>query len=397
MEYLAPIIIGLFLLAVFLRIDFYFHVVYLLAGAYVLARLWTRYGIQHLEAQRRLDRGDRAFPGESVAVELRLRNTGRLPLPWVEIHDSLPVDLISPPFYREVVTLKGKEEQRFTYTLTCYKRGYYPLGPLSLQTGDVLGLAPDLSRRSQREYLIVYPRVLSLEKLGLPTHSPLAQLPTPTPLFEDPTNIIGVRPYMAGDSPRRIHWTATANSGQLLVKRYRAAIARESLVCLDLDMNDYPTRRIYDAVELAIVASASIANHVVNQERLGVGLATQAVDPLQDATVQFSLPPHRGRAHLMNILEVLARAQMTDKAPQPFPDFLRKESLALPWGCTLIVITGCETEALSDALAYLRRTGFAIALILVMPPAPGADTTQRGALLNVPVHRVWQETALEAL
>jgi uncharacterized protein (DUF58 family) len=222
--------------------------------------IWRRNGA--------LAHGDRAFPGESVPVELRLRNTGWLPIPWVEVYDSLPVDLITPPFYREVVTLKSKEEQRFTYTLTCYKRGYYTLGPLSLQTGDVLGVAPDLSCRSQGEYLIVYPRVTPLDKLGLPTHSPLAQLPAPTPLFEDPTRVVGVRPYIAGDSPRHLHWTATANTGQLLVKRYQPAIARESLICLDLDMNNYSPRRLYDATELAIVAGASIANHIVNRERL---------------------------------------------------------------------------------------------------------------------------------
>lgn len=395
MENLVPIIIGLFFLAALLRIDFYFHIVYLLAGVYVLARLWTHYGLQHLEMQRRLVRGDRAFPGESVPVELRLRNTGRLPIPWVKLYESLPVDLITPPFYREVVTLKGKEEQRFTYTLTCYKRGYYTLGPLSIQTGDVLGIAPDLAQRSQQEYLIVYPRVLPLEKLGLPTHSPLAQLPVPTPLFEDPSRVVGVRAYLAGDSPRHIHWTATANTGQLLVKRYQPAIARESLICLDLDMGSYATRRLYDATELAIVAGASIANHIINRERLAVGLSTQAVDPLRDATVQFSLPLHRGRAHLMAILEVLARAQMTDKAAQSFADFLRKESLALPWGCTVIVITGRATEALCDTLAYLRRAGFAVALILVMPPAP--DAARQTELLKIPVHRVWQESALEAL
>jgi hypothetical protein len=98
----------------------------------------------------------------------------------------------------------------------------------------------------------------------------------------------------------------------------------------------------------------------------------------------------------MSILEVLARAQMTDKAPQPFPDFLRKESLALPWGCTVIVITGRETEALCDTLAYLRRAGFAVALILVMPPRPTHRRSTRRAAEH-PIHRGGQESALEAL
>ena len=93
---------------------------------------------------------------------------------------------------------------------------------------------------------------------------------------------MGVRPYQIGDSPRRIHWSATASAGQMLVKRYQPAIARETLICLDLDLTSYTGKRFYDATELAIVTAASIANHIAVREGLPVGLATQALDPLQE-------------------------------------------------------------------------------------------------------------------
>ncbi len=395
MENLVPVILGLFLLAAVLRIDFYFNIVYLLAGVYLLARLWARQGLRHLDAQRHLV--NRAFPGETVKVELVVRNTGKLPIPWVEIHDSLPVELITPPFYREVVTLKSKQERRFTYGLECYKRGYYAIGPLWVHTGDLMGMTPDLSSYSQHEYIIVYPRIVPLDKLGLPTHSPLAVLPAPAPLFEDPSRVSGVRGYQAGDSPRRIHWTASASTGELLVKRYQPAIARETLICLDLDLNNYASKRLYDAVELSIVTAASLAAHMTNQERLGVGLSTQALDPLLNETVQFSLSPRQERAHLMSLLEVLARAQMTEQAPLAFADFLRQQSVTLSWGCTIVVITGRETQDLLDTLLYLRRMGFAIALILVMPLPTEQTLEQRAELLKIPVYYVWREEELEMI
>ncbi|MBN1876511.1 MAG: DUF58 domain-containing protein [Anaerolineae bacterium] len=400
MQDLIPFIMGLFVLAALLRIDFYFSIVYLLAGVYVLARMWTRRAMGQLHAERRLVK--RAFPGERIPVELVVRNTGWLPVPWVELNDSLPVQLISPPFYREVMTLSGLQERRFRYTLSCDRRGYYDIGPLQLHTGDLLGVAPRLTFSQQAEYVIVYPRVLPLQALGLPTHSPLAVLRAPSPLFEDPTRVMGVRNYIPGDSPRRIHWTATANTGQLLVKRYQPAIARETLICLDLDAEGYDNRQRYSATELAIVAAASIANHVVIREGLAVGLVTQALDPLQEAagSVRFALSPRRERGQLMAILEVLARAQVFDRGPTSgdvigFPEFLRQQGVALSWGTTLVVITGSETESLFDSLAYLRRMGFAVALILVMPARAGDAVQQQAEVLGVPVYRIWRECDLD--
>ncbi len=395
MQNLVAIVLGLFVVAVILRIDFYFSIVYLLAAVYLLARVWIRQNGRQLTLRRNFV--NRAFPNETIPVELIVKNTGWLPVPWVEVQDSLPVELISPPFYREVITLGSHKERRFEYTLSCYRRGYYTIGPLLLRTGDLLGVTPPLQTRSESEYVIIYPKVVPLEKLGLPTHSPLAVLPASAPLFEDPTRIMGVRPYQMGDSPRRIHWTATASAGQLLVKRYQPAIARETLICLDLEQESYQGKRFYEATELAIVTAASVANHVAIRERLAVGLATQALDPLQEDVIQFALPPRRERGHLMEILEVLARAQTTTAAPLPFPEFLRRESNRLSWGATVVVISGRESEALYDSLVYLRHAGFAVALILVMPPAPSKNDGKHAAVRDLPIYRIWHEEGLEAL
>jgi uncharacterized protein (DUF58 family) len=391
MRKFVPFLLGLFAIAALLRVDFFFTIVYLFFAVYLLSRLWARRTVERLRVQRNFV--ERAFFEDRVRVDVTVQNVGWLPIPWLEINETLPIQLIAPPFQRHVVSMGPRERRRFSYTLSCRRRGYYPIGPLTMQTGDLLGIERRSLARAEPSYLTVYPRVVPLQKLGLPTRSPLVALPAQSPLFEDPARIMGVRDYQPGDSPRRIHWTATASTGRLLVKQYQPAIARETLICLDMDQEDYERGQRYTATELAIVVAASIASHIIVREGLPVGLATEARDPLLDDRTGFFLSPRPERAHLMSLLEVLARVQVTSATS--FVDRLRRESVKLSWGATLTVITGRESEALFDTLVYLRRAGFAVALILVQSGRPSAILQKRADLLKVPVPRVWREHDLE--
>jgi uncharacterized protein (DUF58 family) len=328
MRNFVPFLLILFLIAAVLRVDFFFTIVYLFSAVYVLSRLWTQRTVNQLSVRRHFT--DHAFSGDQVAVDVTVQNGGWLPIPWLEVRESLPVGLTAPPFHRQVLSLGPREQHHLRYTLHCRRRGYYPIGPLTMQTGDLLG--------------IVRHRQLQV--------------------------------------------------AQLLVKQYQPAISRETLICLDLDREDYGKRQRYTASELAIVVAASIASHVIFQEGLPVGLTTEAWDPLLDEQARFFLPPRSERTHLMGLLEVLARVQLT--AGTSFADVLRRESVHLSWGATLTVVTGRESETLFDTLVYLQRAGFAVALILVQPAHPSASLQKRADLLGVPVHRVWAEQELEA-
>ena len=104
------------------------------------------------------------------------------------------------------------------------------MGPAVLQTGGLLGIRPISRKVAPADHLIVYPEVVSLRQLGLPTRSLLVVSAAQSSLFEDPARVIGVREYQVGDSPRHMHWTATARTGQLMMRRYQPGKARETVV-----------------------------------------------------------------------------------------------------------------------------------------------------------------------
>jgi uncharacterized protein (DUF58 family) len=377
----------LLVLASLLRIDFFFTVLYLFLSVYIFSRFWARRSMDRLRVKRRV--ASHAFLGDTVDVTLQFKNKGRLPVPWLMFNETLPVKLVSPPVFRRVISLGAGENGHYSYRVHCRRRGYYALGPLHLESGDLLGLARVQHVRIPPAYLTVYPRVMPLEQLRLPTHSPQVVLPTLVPLFEDPARIIGVRDYVRGDSPRRIHWTASASAGRLLVKQYQSAIARETSLFLNLNVDDFARDYRYTAPELSIVVAASMANHIISREKLAVGLVTEAYDPRSRTVTACIQPPRKERAQLMTILETLARVEIAKTSP--FLDLVRRQAVHLSWGATLVLITPQASNELLDTVFLLTRMGFQLLLVFVQAVAIEPGWREHVERLGIAVHRVWNE------
>lgn len=387
MAYALPFLLAFLVLAYLLRIDFLITVLWFVAALLLLSRLWAARLGRGLTVERVFP--ERAFIGDDLPAALTLQNASVVPMPWIELSESVPLDLRGAPFPTQVFSLGPHGTRTFTYTLTCRKRGYYRLGPASIATGDLLGVRVKRLAAPERRSITVYPRIVPLQRLGLPTASALVSLATPVPLFEDTSRVMGVRDYVPGDSPRRIHWTASARTGDLVVKQYQPAIARETMICLDLDIRDYDTYRSYEAKELAIVTAASVANHTVVREGLPAGLSAVGLDAESGEVETVVLPPGRERGHLMGILEVLAR--LDDVPSGTFSEMVRREGMALRWGSTVLVITGSVSPDLAETVFYLKRQGRAVGVIVVTPSAAEA------AIPGVAVHRVAADTDLGVL
>jgi uncharacterized protein (DUF58 family) len=262
---------------------------------------------------------------------------------------------------RRVLTLPGRSSDEVRYQLSPQKRGYYPVGPIELSTGDLLGLAGEKVVQGERDYLTVYPRVIPLLKVKLPSYSPLGDLRYEQPIYEDPSRSIGKRDYMPGDSLRRIDWKSSATVGRLQTKLYEPSIALETVLILNLNSDEYHLKFRYNDSELAVVVAASLANWIISHKQ-SAGLIVNGADPLSESGFPRPLPTRKGRPHLMRLLETLARVQMA--ASDPFPQVLRRNRAGLSWGTTIIAITGQAEESLFDEIFQLRRSGINAVMIL---------------------------------
>lgn len=384
-------IFALFLAAAFMNLDFIFYILYIFFGIYLLGRLWTRQAM-HAVRHHRVPSSDRAFLGEVLQVDLEVVNASWAPLPWLRLRDDVPVQLRAPGSFHRVISLLPHEHSTFTYQLRCRRRGYYELGPLFLWAGDLFGVAQETERRDGLQSLTVYPKIIPLRQVTLPSQSPFGELPSQQRIFEDPTRVIGVRDYTSSDSMRHINWKTSANVGRLQVKKYDPAISLETVLFLNLNSEDYDPRFRTEASELAIVIAASLANYLV-ENRQAVGLATNGLDPLAEEGRATTLSPRKGRSHLMKALEVLARVET--HAAFPFTELLHRESVILSWGTTAVVITPQDTRELLAGLLQLRRRGFQVVLIIVERGGNFTQTRQRAAQIGIPAYHIWRESELD--
>jgi uncharacterized protein (DUF58 family) len=380
----------LFALAVIVNEDFVFVLLYLFLGVYLASRWWGRRALQGVTARRKFER--RAFLGERVNVELVIENKTWLPLAWLQMRESLPVGVHSHGPFQQVASLGSKASRTYDYQLECKRRGYYPIGPLDLFSGDVLGAAPRRQYRLAPDFLTVYPKIVPLTDVHLPSHAPLGTLRHHQPIFEDPSRVRGKREYVAGDSLRRVDWKATAAAGRLQVKLLEPSIALESAIFLDLEEEAYGLWGRFDVAELAIVTAASLANWIIGV-RQSVGLVTNGGDPFGANQTPPPLPPRRGRGHLLYILETLARVQVNDGIP--IAGLLREHIHQLSWGTSLIVITPRLSDELFDALFQARRLGMDALLVQCGTSENFKENQRKAAYFGFDLQQVIDENDLD--
>ena len=387
-----PFLIFLMILAVFLQAGPALTVFYMVIGTFLLGLWWQKRALSHLKVTRSFI--DHAYLGETIQIDLTIENTSLLPVLWLEIHESLPVNLRAGRDIKEVFSLGLRSKKTIHYEINAFKRGYYPIGPLIIESGDPLGLTKPSQITIPETPLTIYPRIVDLTALGLPSRSPFGTIRNENPVYEDPTRLMGKRAFQNGDSVRKIDWKSSASSGELLVKLYEASIALELAVLLDLDKASYDIDSFYDATELAVTAAASLAAWSKRHQQ-SVGLFTNGMDPLVQDTHAHTLPPRKGAGHLISLLELLARIQ--PGASLPVGPWLEEVQGKLSWGTTLVFISGKVSPDIFDQLFQARKAGLNPVILLTGRPQDLQTDRTYAASYHVPLYIANSLFDLEAL
>jgi uncharacterized protein (DUF58 family) len=282
-----------------------------------------------------------------------------------------PTHIVDRGLLTNLYSLRGFQKVQRLYPLRFGKRGIYPVGPVEVESGDLFGLLESAQTLPLVETLTVFPEILPLSALKLPAEDPFGDRNAPRRLFEDPNRTVGVRGYRPEDEMRRIHWPASARTGELQVRVYQPVSARMLVVCLNVATskeNWWTTST--DAFEHLIKVAATVAYHAT-EDGYAVGLLSNG--SLAGSDQPYHIQPGRSQNHLALLLEALAG--IPAYTLRPFADYLTRSMPRVPLGATLVIITAQVSQDLVEALVQLKRYRAHITLISLdenpLPDVPG--------------------------
>ena len=237
------------------------------------------------------------------------------------------------------------------------------------------------------DYLLVYPRLVPLEKLGITSQQLFGDIRLKHHLFQDPVLTAGVREYRSGDALKRIHWKSTARLGRLQTKIYEPTTTIDISIFLDIrTLKEHLWGSIDQLQEVGIITAASLSQHALNAG-FRVGLYVNQMTRFSHGMV--TVPPSRHPDQLLKVLEVLAQLHQVESIPMT--RYIREEAASLPWGSTLVVISAQPDEKLMATLLDLKRVGRSVTLIVI-----GSEIKDVNAA-HFPVYRVSDEVAWELI
>jgi len=380
---LAAVIAVLFVIAVVNDWSAPDKLIITLLAVLAISYVWSRLSLQRLGMSRSLSL-DRVRAGEWVTEEFRISNLGRFPKLWVEVRD-----LSSLPHHRagRVVNLSAVGSTDWSATTRCVSRGRFRLGPITISSGDPLGLFRVHKSVSVTHELVVYPVALDVSRVPLPAASLSGGKAVNRNVAIAAHTISGLREYTSGDPLNRISWTATARTGTMMIKEFDPDPTSDLWVLLDLSESawtpaDGSTRwtstsgstmaMLDSAEEYAIALTGSVAERALNEGRK-VGLIVNRALPIR-------LDPDISHRQWFRIFETLAVA--TSFGHRSLTEAISAEASKFSRNSGLVIVTASPSQDWVGAAEALVHRHVPVTAVIIDSDGTEAQSLQTSSLIE---------------
>ncbi|MDI9547955.1 MAG: DUF58 domain-containing protein [Chloroflexota bacterium] len=349
--------------------DLAFNVAYLLTFVLAFSYAWAWSSLRGITL-RRVTRTRRSQVGQYAEEQFEVSNRGRITKLWLEVKDesTLPWHEVS----RVISNLVHNTSQRWQVRTLCTQRGRFRLGPLSLHSGDPLGIFQVEQRIETTGYMIVYPMVVDLASFEPSVSHLSGGEARHRRTYQITTNVAGVRDYAPGDSLNRIHWPTTARVRRLMAKEFELDPTADVWLYLDLNrMSEaglpwtpappetglfaiHSLRQKRTTFELppitteyAVSVTASLARYFIMRNR-AVGLSCYGRN-------REFIQADRSERQLNKIMEALA--VVSAAGDLPFAHLIATDGIRLNRNDTVLAVSADPNPEWAVALQHIQRRG----------------------------------------
>lgn len=368
--------------------------------------------------------------GERIQVGLKLSNQSRWIVPWILIEDLLPERMMSPPLSglkligatSKLLSLGSRQQRVHVYELLALRRGFFRIGPALVETGDLLGLLRKHRILTESNYLLVYPKIIPLQGVEIATKRPMGEMRVHDRILEDPTQMVGIRAYRAGDPLNRVHWKATARTGTLHSRVFQPTSMQGAMIVLDMHRDSNPERHEPIRTDLAVTMAASIA-HALYSMGQPFGLITNGRDAaerysFQEMSGNFSdratihsaagserkldrlrpivHPAGTGPEQFLELHRTLARVERTDGLR--LEDLIAETESRMPRQLSILFIVQSVDDSMALAMGLLRKRGFSVSVILNRHPLDSMEDAAAALIAQrLPVYPLADEESIPSV
>jgi uncharacterized protein (DUF58 family) len=315
---------------------------------------------------------------EPAVVTLAIENAGGAASPLLMAEEQLDYALGDRPRF-VVPRLRRGDRQEVHYVVRSHLRGRHRLGPLGVRLRDPFGLSTRVAAISGFSEVLVLPRILPLGGHRPPGSGVGAEGAIPHMVALHGEDDVSIRSYRDGDDLRRIHWPATAKTGELMVRQEDRPARRRAAIVLDSRARGHHGSGSSGSFEWAVTACASVAAHLTEQG-YAVHLVTDDTAEDHRCATAMELDP---------LLDVLAMAG--PGSDDRLEDVLHAaHPVTSSGGLVLAVVTSLDEEVARRVASLRQPGGTALAMVLDPDGFTGARGRHRSLsedLTCVPVLR----------
>ncbi len=318
-----------------------------------------------IKVTRTVDR-EKAFAGEYVHVTVKVENTGKRRMDFLEIYDAIP-DMFEIVLGENfiITQLSGKEVKQFSYIIKVSTRGVYKIGPVKVIIHDRLGFYFEEDVRHFYTEILCYPsyedirRMEALSKRRQQGKMFGAHRTKQKGMGDD---FHALAKYYPGAPFKSLDWKAFGKTGELMVREFEAEKNIRLVVFLDHSGSMGAGIPYNTKLDFAI-RSVMLVMKMAEERQDLAGLITFADRPTS------YLPPGGGKSSFFQLLEILALVEPQGRSdPLAAVDYVMQR---LPRASFYIFITDLESsdsEIFTEAAKRARSTKNNITVISPFGP-----------------------------
>lgn len=297
---------------------------------------------------------DSIVKGEPVKVKLLSKNNSLVSVSHGHLSCTLYSEKQKFVFPNMEVTFIPNININRDASFVMNKRGVFTHINVLTSIQDPLKMFEKSFEKNKPVDFIVFPKVYELSYYHMPSMGLYGTKKSLRHGQEDFSNIKKVRPYIVGDSFKRIHWKLSSKKNSIHVKEYEATTSAKNYIILDGHQGNYLKDLDLEIEDCAVEVAASICKYALKRS-----VETSLIFENNGITRLES----RELSNFDGLLRTLVAFQSCGQLS--FSELINEESKRIEPNSYITLITPAYSDTLIETLIGLRSKNFIFSLILI--------------------------------